>query len=60
MLNKKRKATVCLYNQEKKCKFDKKRKNTLELLNHIFKKYKNYHKNYILCDINFMLLYGLL
>ena len=60
MLNKKRKAIVCEYNKDKRYKLDKKRKNTLELVNLIFKKYKKYHKNYILCDINFILLYGLL
>lgn len=56
MLNKKRKTAICQYDQKKRCKCDIKRKNTLELVNNIFKKYKNY----ILCDINYMLLYGLL
>lgn len=60
MLNKKRKAIVCEYDKDKRCKLDKKRKKTLELVNLIFKKYKKYHNNYILCDINLILLYGLL
>jgi len=60
MLNIKRKATICIYYEDKKCKIDKKRKNSYELINLIFKKYKNYHKNYILSDINYMILYGLL
>lgn len=59
MLNKKRKVIVCEYDKDKRCKLNKKRKNTL-LVNLILKKYKKYHKNYILCDINFILLYGLL
>lgn len=60
MLNKKRKVIVCEYDKDKRCKLDKKRKNTLELVNLIFKKYKKYNNNYILCDINLILLYGLL
>jgi hypothetical protein len=61
MLNNKRKNTsnnIC--NDEKRCKLDKKRQNSLELVNKLVKKYKNYHKSYILTDINFMILYGLL
>ena len=59
MLNK-RKCTTNICNDEKRCKLDKKRKNSLELVNILLKKYKNYHKSYILTDINFMILYGLL
>ena len=61
MLNNKRKSTtknICNY--EKRYKLDKKRQNSLELVNNLVKKYKNYHKSYILTDINFMILYGLL
>ena len=60
MLNNKRKSTTNICNDEKKCKLDKKRKISLELVSKLVKKCKNYHKNYILCDINFMILYGLL
>lgn len=68
MLNRKRKLTDnILYNDEKKCKIDKKRKYIFdekitnkkkcsELINKIFFKCKNY----ILNDANFMILYGLL
>ena len=60
MLNKKRKRQSCMCNCDKKCKINIKRKSSIELVNIISKKYKNYQKNYILCDINFILLYGLL
>tara|TARA_B110000003_G_scaffold132789_1_gene134816 strand:- start:22321 stop:22503 length:183 start_codon:yes stop_codon:yes gene_type:complete len=60
MLNKKRKSTTDICNHEKRCKFDKKRKNNLELVSELVKKYKIYHKSYILTDINLMILYGLL
>lgn len=60
MLNNKRKCTTNICNDDKKCKLDKKRKNSLELESILVKKYKNYHKSYILTDINFMILYGLL
>jgi len=60
MLNNKRKSTTNICNDEKKCKLDKKRKNSFELVSKLVKKCKNYNKNYILCDINFMILYGLL
>tara|TARA_B110000444_G_scaffold207871_1_gene202030 strand:+ start:2089 stop:2271 length:183 start_codon:yes stop_codon:yes gene_type:complete len=60
MLNKKRKNTTNVCNEEKRCKLDKKRKNSLELVSKLVKKNKNYHKIYILNDIDFMILYGLL
>ena len=60
MLNKKRKSTTDICNNEKRCKQDKKRKNTIELVCELVKKYKTCHKSYILTDINFMILYGLL
>tara|TARA_B110001450_G_scaffold198482_1_gene187135 strand:- start:45 stop:227 length:183 start_codon:yes stop_codon:yes gene_type:complete len=60
MLNNKRKSTTDICNNEKKCKLDKKRKNSLELVNVLMKKYKNNHKSYILTDINLIILYGLL
>mgnify|MGYP001003711059 CR=1 FL=1 len=56
MLNKKRKSTTDICNHEKRCK----RKITLELVSELVKKYKIYHKSYILTDINLMILYGLL
>lgn len=60
MLNNKRKSTTDICTNEKKCKLDKKRKNSLELVNVLMKKYKNNHKSYILTDINLIILYGLL
>lgn len=59
MLNNKRKY----YNDEdcckKKCKLDKKRKASFEIAT-VIKKFKVCIKNYILKDVNFMILYGLL
>ena len=60
MLNNKRKSTTDICNDEKRCKMDKKRKSTLELVSELVKKYKTNNKSYILTDINFMILYGLL
>ncbi len=60
MSNNKRKSTTDICNEDKRCKLDKKRKSTLELVRLLVKKYKTYNKSYILTDINFMILYGLL
>lgn len=60
MLNNKRKSTTDIFNEDKRCKLDKKRKSTLELVSILVKKYKTYNKSYILTDINIMILYGLL